>query len=109
MPAHEALIIDTSTAHGRWVIVAGNWSWAFKQQVRPFLDRVSGRLAVHREIQAKERAGVPLLGYYRSSAHSRAELVDAIRVARARRNDFLRRRPEPRLEDFIARAQKAAA
>jgi hypothetical protein len=104
--ASTALIIDTKTAEGCYAIVAGNWDFAFKREVQLFLDRVAGRLSVHRDIQAKERAGAELTGYYRSSAHSRAELVEAIRAARTRRNQFLRRRPEPRLEDF---QRKAAA
>jgi hypothetical protein len=106
---NTALIIDTRSAEGRWVIVAGNWSFAFKREVQPFLDRVTHRLELHRGIQAKERAGIELTGFYRSSAHSRADVVDAIRVARQRRDDFLRRRPEPTLAEFQARAMFEAS
>lgn len=98
-----AFTIDTGTAEGRYAVVAGNWQWAWNREVQWALDRVGARIETHRAVQAKERAGVALTGYYANSAHSRRELVEAIRRARAVRAEFLARRPEPTLAQFAER------
>lgn len=92
MPGHLINLRDPLQRHA---MALANWDFKFERQVQPHLDRVATRLGYHRKVQGQIARGEALVGYYRSAAHSRAEVVEVIRIARAKRDDFLRRWPMP--------------
>lgn len=94
----DALLADTTTPDGQLFMRLGAWDRMYEREVAWAVRAVPGRLSAHRGVQARVRQGLPLLGYYQSAAHSRSELVAAVRRARALRDDFLARRPMPQAE-----------
>ena len=91
----QVIAFDTRNPAERHALAMGIWDCQFERAAGSALRRVASRLAAHRKVQAQVARGEKLTGYYQSAAHSRAEVIEAVHMARARRDDFLRRWPMP--------------